>query len=148
MRFRLVMLRYGSLICLLFLGTAEGAETKLNGYVFGDYYYVAGGPDKKENGFRIGRVYLTYDLKWNDRFSGRVRLEAKDAGFGKSDKMVPFVKHAYLRYRKNGRGIYFGLFGTPTWAVPEELWGYRPVSKTIMDLHKLGTSSGTFQIPV
>jgi len=75
------------------------------------------------------------------RYSGRLRLEAKDAGFGKTDKMVPFVKHAYLRYRKDGRAVYCGLFGTPTWNVSERVWGYRSISKTIMDLHKIGSSA-------
>ena len=104
----------------------------MKGLTFFDYYYIASGPDKKENGFRFRRVYLTYDLKWNDDYSGRVRLEAKDAGFGNTSKMKPFVKHAYLRYKKNSRAVYFGLFGTPTWNVSEQIWGYRPISKTIM----------------
>ena len=120
---------------------AGAAEGKLKGYMFGDYYYVAGGPDKKENGFRFRRIYLTYNMKWDDVFSGRLRLEAKDAGFGKTGKMEPFVKHAYLRYKKNGRSIYAGLAGTPTWNVSERIWGYRPMSKTIMDLHKIGSSA-------
>ena len=100
------------------------AESKLKGLTFFDYYYIASGPDKKENGFRFRRVYLTYDLKWNDDYSGLVRLEAKDAGFGNTSKMKPFVKHAYLRYKKNSRAVYFGLFGTPTWNVSEQIWGY------------------------
>ena len=119
----------------------QGAESKLKGLTFFDYYYIVSGPDKKENGFRFRRVYLTYDLKWNDDYSGRVRLEAKDAGFGNTSKMKPFVKHAYLRYKKNSRAVYFGLFGTPTWNVSEQIWGYRPISKTIMDLHKIGSSA-------
>ncbi len=120
---------------------AEGAEGKLKGQMFGDYYYIASGANEKENGFQIRRIYLTYDLKWNDQFSGRLRLEAKDAGFGSKDKMEPFVKHAYLRYRKNDRALYFGLAGTPTWNVSERVWGYRPIEKTVMDLHKIGSSA-------
>ncbi len=30
---------------------------------------------------------MTYDLEWNDRWSGRVRYEANDSGFGVEDKM-------------------------------------------------------------
>jgi hypothetical protein len=64
--------RVGVIVCVflsvcLYLGPgAEGAEGKLKGYMFGDYYYIASGPDKKENGFQFRRVYLTYDMKWND----------------------------------------------------------------------------------
>ncbi len=120
---------------------AEGAEGKLKGYMFGDYYYIASGAREKQNGFQFRRIYLTCDLKWDDRFSGRLRLEARDAGFGKKDKMVPFVKHAYLRSRKNDRALYFGLAGTPTWNVSERVWGYRSIQKTVMDLHKIGSSA-------
>ena len=129
------------LVCSRLAGLAEGAEGKLTGLMFGDYYYVVSGTEKEQNGFRFRRVYLTYDLKWDEQFSGRLRLEAKDAGFGKSDKMEPFVKHAYLCYHKNGREVYFGLAGTPTWNVSERVWGYRPISKTIMDLAKAGSSA-------
>ncbi len=82
-----MMLR-GIILCVLALlaspmvGAVEGAEGKLKGYMFGDYYYVASGADEKENGFRFRRIYLTYGLKWDDQFSGRLRLETKDAGFG------------------------------------------------------------------
>ena len=120
---------------------ADGAEGKLKGYMFGDYYYVASGADKKENGFLFRRIYLTYDLKWDDEFSGRLRLETKDAGFGKKDKMTPFVKHAYLRYKKDRHQVYIGLSGTPTWSVSEAVWGYRSIGKTIMDQNKIGSSA-------
>ena len=122
-------------------GRAEGAEGKIKGVAFGDYYYVASGTDKNENGFRFRRIYLTYDLKWNDRWSGRVRYEANDAGFGGEERMRPYVKHGYLRYRTNGRTIYMGLFGTPTWNVSERIWGYRSIEKTIMDMRKIGSSA-------
>jgi hypothetical protein len=122
-------------------GQSEAADSKLGGAAFADYYYYASGAKKKQNGFEIRRIYLTYDLKWDDDFSGRVRLEMNDGGFGSGKKMEPFVKHAYVRYRKNGKALYMGLSGTPTWAVSEEIWGYRSVRKTIMDLNKIASSA-------
>jgi len=119
-------------------GAADG---KLGGCMFADYYYVASGTAEKQNGFLFRRIYLTYSLKWDEHFSGRVRLEANDAGFGKSDKMEPFVKHAYMRYRKRGRAVYAGLCSTPTWSVSEKAWGYRSIEKTVMDLRKIGSSA-------
>lgn len=141
MKFRSLLSMAAALGCLVAWKPVHGAEGKLGGTLFGDYYYVASGVARKQNGFEIRRVYLTYNLKWNDVFSGRVRLEAKDAGFGKGAKMAPFVKHAYLRYRKNDRAVYMGLSGTPTWSASENAWGYRSVEKTIMDLHKIGSSA-------
>ncbi|MDA0746447.1 MAG: hypothetical protein O2954_08000 [bacterium] len=123
-------------------GTGAGAaENSLKGYMFGDYYYVASGANKKQNGFQFRRIYVTYDLKWNDQFSGRLRFEAKDGGFGSGKSMDPSVKHAYLRYKKNGRALYMGLSGTPTWSVTEGLWGYRSIEKTLMDLNKMSGSA-------
>lgn len=122
-------------------GRGDAAESKLKGVAFADYYYFASGANKKQNGFQFRRIYLTYDLKWDDTFSGRVRLEAADKGFGSGQKMEPFVKHAYLRYRKNGKALYMGLSGTPTWNITEGIWGYRSVRKTIMDLNKIASSA-------
>lgn len=126
---------------LVLSGVAGAAESTLKGLAFADYYYYASGAKKKQNGFEIRRIYLTYDLKWNDEFSGRVRLEANDAGYGSGSKMEPFVKHAYVRYRKNGKALYMGLSGTPTFGVSESVWGYRPIRKTIMDLNKVASSA-------
>ncbi|MDA0711384.1 MAG: hypothetical protein O3B73_14385 [bacterium] len=126
------------------LGISEqsmAAENALKGMAYADYSYFATGAKKKQNAFEFRRIYLTYDLKWDDAFSGRVRLEMNDAGFGSGNKMEPFVKHAYVRYRKNGKAIYMGLSGTPTWAVSEEIWGYRSIRKTIMDLNKIASSA-------
>ena len=141
MQLRRVSWSVAAALSLGLFGPAEGAEGKIKGIAFGDYYFVASGSDKDENGFKFRRIYLTYDLKWNDRWSGRVRFEASDAGFGGKDKMRPFVKHGYLRYRANGRTVYMGLFGTPTWNVSERIWGYRSIAKTIMDMRKIGSSA-------
>ena len=130
-------------LILLAIGQSDFAlatETKLNGYMFGDYYYAVSGPNEKRNAFQIRRIYLTHDIKWNDSFSGRLRFEAKDAGFGKGGTMDPFVKDAYLRYQWNGRSIYAGQSQSPTWFVSEKVWGYRSVEKMAMDLNKIGSS--------
>ena len=52
------------------------------------------------------------------------RLEANDAGVGKTEKMVPFVKHGYLKWKGAlGGSLYLGLSGTPTWGISESYWG-------------------------
>ncbi len=122
------------------IDNATAAERKIKGYMFGDYYYAVSGPDEKRNAFQLRRIYLTHDIKWDDSFSGRVRFEAKDAGFGSGGTMDPFVKDAYLRYQWNGRSIYAGQSQSPTWSVSEQVWGYRAVEKMAMDLNKIGSS--------
>ena len=130
-------------LILLAIGQSDFAmatETKLNGYMFGDYYYAVSGPNEKRNAFQLRRIYLTHDIKWDDSFSGRLRFEAKDAGFGSGGTMDPFVKDAYLRYQWNGRSLYAGQSPTPIWSITETMWGYRALEKTIMDLNKIGSS--------
>lgn len=119
---------------------ATAAEHKVKGYMFGDYYYAVSGPDEKRNAFQFRRIYLTNEVKWNDSFSGRLRFEAKDSGFGKGGTMNPFVKDAYLRYKGSSRSVYVGQSQTPTWSVSEKVWGYRSVEKTLMDRTKAGSS--------
>ena len=134
---------FSILAALIVFQGAANAELEVKGYVFGDYYYVASGADKDRNGFQIGRIYLTFDNKWNDKFSGRFRLEASDAGFGVDKKMTPVVKDVYLKYKKNGRSLVMGLSPTPTWGMTESVWGYRAIQKTFMDVNKLGSSRDT-----
>ena len=128
------------LAALLTLQGAAEAEVKVKGYAFGDYYYVARGANKEQNGFQIRRIYLTFDKTWNKRFTGRFRLEANDAGFGSGGKMDANVKDAFMKYKKNGRSLVVGLSPTPTWSLTEGIWGYRSIAKTLMDLNKVGSS--------
>ncbi|MFC1526795.1 hypothetical protein ACFL6X_08315 [Candidatus Latescibacterota bacterium] len=137
--------------CALVLAAgAAGADPgTLKGYMYGDYYYVVSADDgeanypEKQNAFRYRRIYLTYNRDLSDDFSMRYRLEANDGGYGKGDKMNPFVKHAYLRWRGAmvGSDVYLGLAGTPTWGVSERVWGYRSIEATIMDVRKYGSSA-------
>lgn len=133
-----------------FAGYAWGAgEGKISGYMFGDYYWVVSADDadgklpQKRNAFQFRRLYFNYDKNITDNMSIRYRLEAKDAGFDKGSKMVPFVKHGYLKWKKAvaGSDLYIGLSGTPTWSVSEKVWGYRSVEKTLLDLNKIGSSA-------
>ena len=127
------------LLCLLVPGALH-SEIRTKGYLFGDYYYVASGANKEQNGFQIRRIYLTFDKRWDNRFTGRVRLEANDAGFGVGEKMNAVIKDAYLKYKKKGRSLIVGLSPTPTWSFTEKVWGYRSVEKTIIDRNKIGSS--------
>ena len=136
-------------LCGMWMGRTEATEGTLKGYMFGDYYYVVSAVPEEEkfpekrNAFQFRRIYFTYEKDIADGFSMRYRLEAKDVGFGKGDKMNPFVKHAYLKWKKAvaGSDLYLGLSGTPTWAVAEKIWGYRSIEATVMDRNKIGSSA-------
>ena len=136
---------------LLLSGQSDADQPTIKGYMFGDYYYIASGADKEQNGFQIRRIYLTLDKTWNTRFSGRFRLESSDAGFGVGDKMRPAVKDAYLKYKRNSWSLVMGLSPTPATSRTDGIWGYRSVAKSIQDLNKLGSTRDTgllFETPL
>ena len=119
-------------------------EGKFSGIAFGDAYWFAGNHDsavEKSNGTWMRRVYLTYDVKHSDEVSMRFRLETGSPGVtAGGGKMEPFAKDAYLKWKKGGKSIYFGLSGSPSFAGIEEAWGYRHVEKTPADLYKMAST--------
>ncbi len=146
--------RGASLILLLLFScyaVSWADEGKISGYFFGDYYYVAKSHNEaleNRNGFQFRRIYFTYDRGLSEEFSIRFRLEMNSPSFppdskGNNPKLEPFVKHGYLKWtRKEWRtNTYFGLSSSPTWNVIEEVWGYRSVEKTLLDLQKLGNAT-------
>ncbi len=138
-------------IAVLLLGCSSLAAQdggKISGYIFGDYAYEFSHPDSataalNRNGFRFRRAYFTYDRDLSEKFSVRFRLEMNSPDFGRNDPLTPYVKHAYLRWNNlipQGK-VSFGLFNTPTFYLSEEVWGYRSIEKTIMDLRGIAPSA-------
>ncbi|MFQ5570335.1 MAG: porin [Rhodothermales bacterium] len=118
--------------------------TKISGYMFGDFYYVASNHNEdleERNGFWFRRIYLTFDQKIADNWSVRLRGEMSQPGdFTTKAKMTPVVKDAYLKWSNGQHEVYIALSSTPTWGLVEKIWGYRSVEKTPLDLYKFGSS--------
>lgn len=120
-------------------------EGKVSGYMFGDYYYVAGSPDSAQedlNGFWFRRIYLTYDKGLENDFSMRLRFEMSSPGdFSTKSKMTTTVKDAYLEWKRGNASWYFGISSSPMWGSSvEKIWGYRAIEKTPADLQKFASS--------
>lgn len=117
---------------------------KISGYAIGDAYAVLGHHDpavEDQTGFWLRRAYLTFDTKIADNWSSRLRLEMNSPGdFKTSSKMNPFVKDAYLAWKRDGRELYMGISPSPTWEFVEGFWGYRSIEKTPLDLYRMGSS--------
>ena len=143
-------------IAIILLGFSKLAaqDGKISGYIFGDYFYEFSHPDSAtaaldRNGFQLRRAYFTYDRDLSAKFSVRFRLEMNSPdllflqGFGASVQLTPYVKHAYLRWNDviPRSRFTFGLIPTPTFNLSEEVWGYRSVEKTIMDLRRIAPSA-------
>lgn len=127
-----------------FAQVSVGEKGELSGNVFMDYYWVAQNHDtdiEGKNGFWIRRIYLTYERQFNEAFSSRVRLEMGSAGDFESDpEMIPNVKDAYLKWQNDNHQILAGISSTPTWGLVEDVWGYRSVEKSPLDLYDFGSS--------
>jgi hypothetical protein len=141
------ILTMGLCAAVVALGSPAGADespTKVSGYFFGDAYWMAANHEaalESSNGFWLRRVYLTVDHKLDDGFSTRLRMEMGSPGdFTTSAKLVPFVKDAYLKWKRGRHSVLFGISGTPTWGALEKSWGYRSIEKTPLDLQKWGSS--------
>lgn len=117
---------------------------KISGLMFGDYYWVAA--DHREaledqNGFWFRRIYLTYDQKFSDAFSMRLRLEMNSPGdFSTSQRLTPYVKDAWVKWTKGTHAVLFGMAPTPSFEFVESVWGYRSVEKTPLDLQRWDSS--------
>jgi hypothetical protein len=117
---------------------------KFGGQMFGDFYWMARNHDSTrtgQNGFWFRRIYFTYDQDLGQSFAARLRFELNSPGdFKTNDKLVPYVKDAYLRWARGQHQLFFGISPTPTWELIETVWGYRSVEKTPLDLQRMGDS--------
>jgi hypothetical protein len=139
---RIVML--SAAVAVLTSGSALAGEGKLGGEAFGDVYWVAADHDsaiEDINGLWIRRANLSYDYKWDDAFSGRVRVEAMTPGdFESDDVMLTFIKDAWVKYTVSTHNILLGLSQTPSLSLIEEIWGMRYIEKAPAELQRLVAS--------
>ncbi|MCJ7582625.1 MAG: hypothetical protein MUP98_19085 [Candidatus Aminicenantes bacterium] len=140
--------KIGLLILTVFavglIPTSAGAQLSYDGYMFGDLYYIADHSNadiKGANGLMFRRIYNTLNFTLSDSISGRLRLEIANPGdFLTKEKMIPFVKDAYLQAKIGGQTLFAGISPTPTFNVLESIWGYRHLEKTPLDLYKFAPS--------
>jgi hypothetical protein len=123
---------------------ASAGEGKFSALTFGDVYWVAANHDstiEDMNGLWIRRVNLTYDHKFDDTYSARLRLEAAQPGDFETTPTVPsFVKDAWVKWQKRGQAVLIGVQPAPALLLYEDIWGYRAVEKVPVELQGLETS--------
>jgi hypothetical protein len=142
-------------LCLLLstpIFTQEVGEGKFSGLMFGDYFYnilrdstindledtgLFGIQDLQ--GFAFRRIYFTYDYTISEDFSTRFRLESQTLVSVENTLFLTYIKDAYLNWKNifQGSNFIFGIQPTPAFVVSEDLWGYRSLEKTIMDLRRI-----------
>ncbi len=132
---------------LSFAGLVDAQSvSKIDGLVYADYYYnfqnnVAAEQDR--NAFAFRRIYFTFENNISKDFKVRFRLESDHDKYGTTNKINPFVKHAYLEWSNliPQHKLYFGIEETNAFKNSENCWGYRSIEKTIMDLNKISSSA-------
>jgi hypothetical protein len=122
------------------------AQVKFSGLMFGDYYFMADNHDptqKNVGAFEYRRIYLTADYTIADDMWARFRMESDPTASNLSNnKLSTMVKDAFLDW-KNAVGtgdLVIGLQGTWNINMAEGIFGYRPLEKTIQDLHGISAS--------
>lgn len=128
------------------VGVHAQTVSKIKGVFFGDYYYNARhhvAEQKDLNAFSIRRIYFTFENNLTKDIKTRFRLESSHGDFGEKAKINPFVKHAYLEWSNliPNHKLYLGIAETNAFKNAENLWGYRSIEKTIMDLNKISSSA-------
>lgn len=147
---------------LLFAGVSFAQNMpKFSGLFFGDYYYVlqhdpsntnvdptstfapSGALTKNMQAFDYRRIYLTADYGIAQDFSARFRLESDPStSYDSKSHLSTMVKDAFITWKNvaPGGNIIIGLQGTPEINMAEGIFGYRPLEKTIQDLHGISSS--------
>ena len=138
------------------------------GYVFGDYYYkthsdslgrgagnvqykgitpssINPNPNTEFDAFQIRRAYLGYDYNITKTFSAYMVL-ANEQNLDAGGNNTTYLKYAYVKWANifKKSNLLIGQISTPSFASPfntEQLYGYRSIERTIMDMHSISQST-------
>jgi len=138
-----------SLFVLTVKAEFKPADGKIKGYMIAEYFNLANHNNEDlegRHGFWMRRIYFTYENKLGDKVKMRLRLEMNSNGKFESDTLPPVVKDAYIDFKiGGGAALRAGIQSPPSFANIEDIWGYRSLEKTPLDLYKW-TSSRDFGI--
>ncbi len=138
-----------ALISKFGFGDPQFGKGNIKGYMVGEYYWAMNHHDETtegRHGFWFRRIYFTYDNNLSEVVKVRLRLEMASAPrFDTYALLTPWVKDAYIDFKIAGQNLIAGIMSPPSFAQIENIWGYRILEKTPLDLHKW-TSSRDFGI--
>ena len=123
-------------------------QGEIKGYMVGEYYNVVkhNNSDLEGwNGFWFRRIYFTYNNMLSDTVKVRLRYEMASPGDFSSDFLLGFVKDAYISFKLGQKNLTAGIQSPPSFRNIEDIWGYRSLEKTPLDLYKW-TSSRDFGV--
>jgi hypothetical protein len=121
---------------------ADSALTSIDGSTATDGTPRVIGQDL--SGLLIRRIYFQADNDLSAKVATRFRLEADSKELTTPGlKISTFVKNAYVQVKNviPGGGAFIGMLTTPIYETADEVWGYRPIEKSIADFRGLASSS-------
>jgi hypothetical protein len=128
-----------TVLCLPTLAADEGSHPSLSvgGLLFGDLYYDPG--HHLESGDRaagavVRRAYLTFNATLGEKTFGRLRFETNQSGEFETYTYKTQVKDLYLGWNLGRQRLVAGLTSTTTYDLIEQIWGFRYLARTPMDL--------------
>jgi hypothetical protein len=134
--FALILLAGGGV-----LQQATGQDVDLGGRAYIDYFYNFADPSPDTeglHGFQYRRLYLTADYTVSENVSGRARIEAPEGETGVSGVKV---KDLSLTWDYSGEhSATIGVTPPPAFGLTEDVWGYRSLEKTVLDLQDIVSS--------
>ena len=97
--------------------------------------------------FDIDRSYLQYTNNISDDLFFKMRLDVgRDTDDTGDTKLSAYLKNAYVDWKCNSGGKFsIGLISTNSFGVQEKNWGYRFISKSVVDLYGM-TKTADFGI--
>ena len=130
-------------------GDLPSGKGNIKGYMVGEYYWAINHHNETiegRHGFWFRRIYFTYDNELSEVVKVRLRLEMASAPrFDTYALLTPWVKDAYIDFKIANLNLTAGIMSPPSFAQIENIWGYRILEKTPLDLHRW-TSSRDFGI--
>ena len=109
----------------------------IGGLLFGDLYTVPShhlDEGDGATGIVLRRGYLTFDADFTEQLSGRLRFELDQSGEFETYEFDLEVKDLSLDWRLGKQQLTVGLTNTLTFDVIENIWGFRHLARTPMDL--------------
>ena len=117
---------------------------RISGLVFGDYYWFSShhlSEWEDQQGFWLRRAYFTYDHRFTERMTTRLRLEMNSNGDLEGENLTPYLKDAYLQWTYIGQqSVTLGIQPSATINWIEGFWGLRHIEKTPADLYRIDSS--------
>jgi hypothetical protein len=132
-------------VCIAILAMAQDSKEvfKPSGKpiirVFGNFHNTTT-DGSSASAFELTRVYLGYEHKFSEAFSGTVVYDVGDPGVGKL-QMTAYVKNAFLNFKHKKLSVDFGMIGTTEFKVQEGFWANRYLEKSFQDLYGFASSA-------